>query len=544
MAMRRSFLVLVLLGFLAAAAVALGAEQNAAKHPDRPNIVVILADDLGYGGLSCQGGDLQTPHVDSLARSGVRFTNGYVSGPVCSPTRAGLNTGRYQQRFGHEFNPGPPAEASVNFGLPLTEATIAARLKAAGYTTGMFGKWHLGYRRECLPLSRGFDEFMGFPGGAHPYLNPRSDSNNPILRGYEPIDEKEYLTDAFTREAVAFVDHHAKDSKPFYLYLPYNAVHLPMDATEKYLERFPQIQDPLRRKHAAMLAAMDDGVGAVMAALQKNGLEEQTLVFFLSDNGGPTPKNTSTNKPLRGFKGQVLEGGIRIPFMISWKGHLPAGRLDDRPVIQLDIMPTAVAVAGGTMPNDRPIDGVDLMPYLTGKQAGPPHEVLFWRMGPQAAVRKGDWKLIRHEGSSGNVPVAARARRDARAGAAVAQDATAAQAAVTAAEGAAPGARRRAAARRAQAAAGDDAGSAGVAGIGPVGSVQLYNLAKDIHEDNDLAAENPEKVKELTAALDAWESHLARPLWGGRPRFQNAPASQPAGRRAGNAQGRRARRNQ
>jgi len=499
--MRYGFLVLGFSGFLASS-TAVGAEANAARVTDRPNIVVIVADDLGYGGLSCQGGDLQTPQIDSLAKGGIRFTNGYVSCPVCSPTRAGLNTGRYQQRFGHEFNPGPPAEASAAFGLPLTEVTIADRLKAAGYTTGMFGKWHLGYRREYLPVSRGFDEFFGFPGGAHPYLNPRSDSNNPIMRGYETVDEKEYLTDAFTREAVAFIDRHAKDSKPFYLYLPYNAVHLPMDTTEKYMQRFTEIQDPLRRRHAAMLAALDDGVGAVMASLRKNGLEERTLVFFFSDNGGPTLKNTSTNKPLRGFKGQVLEGGIRIPFMVAWKGHLPAGKVDDRPVIQLDIMPTAVAVAGGNMPTDRPIDGVNLMPYLTGQETKPPHDILFWRLGPQAAVRKGDWKLIRHEGAPIESRPAARARRGARAGA---------------------------------------AGSAGLDGIGPVGTVLLYNLAKDIHEDTNLAAENPDKVNELSAALDAWESQLAKPLWGGG-RARNASASQPAGARRGQARGGRGQR--
>ncbi len=495
--MRQSGIVSGFAGLLGAA-IAFGWMVGDVRAADRPNIVVILADDLGYGGLSCQGGDLQTPYIDSLARGGIRFTNGYVSCPVCSPTRAGLNTGRYQQRFGHEFNPGPDGNISPTFGLPLTEVTIADRLRAAGYTTGMFGKWHLGHTRERLPLSRGFDEFFGFPGGAHPYLKSMFGQPNSILRGYEPVDEKEYLTDAFTRESVAFINRHAKDSKPFYLYLPYNAVHTPMDTIEKYMQRFASIEDMQRRKHAAMLAAVDDGVGAVMEALRKNGLEERTLVFFLSDNGGPTPSNTSSNKPLRGYKGHVLEGGIRIPFMVAWKGHLPAGKVDDRPVIQLDIMPTAVAAAGGTMPSDRPIDGVNLLPYLTGKETKAPHEALFWRFGPQAAVRKGDWKLIRIEGPG-----------DGKKGKA----------------------------------AGDSAGGGGARGgaaIGAAGSVQLYNLAKDIHEDNDVAAANPDKVKELTAALDAWESQLMKPLWQGRGNPQRA-ASQPAGGRAGRAGGRRAR---
>jgi arylsulfatase A-like enzyme len=481
--------------------------------PRRPNIVVILADDLGYGGLSCQGGDLKTPHIDALAQSGIRFTNGYVSCPVCSPTRAGLMTGRYQQRFGHEFNPGPPRKASVAFGLPVTEVTIADRLKAAGYTTGVFGKWHLGHAPERLPSNRGFGEFFGFPGGGHRYLKAEIGSQNPIMRGDQPVDEKEYLTDAFTREAVAFIDRHAKDSKPFFLYLPYNAVHTPMEATEEYLERFPQIEDPLRRKHAAMLAAMDDGIGAVMTSLRKHDLEDRTLVIFFSDNGGPTKSNTSSNKPLRGFKGQVLEGGIRIPFIVAWKGHLPAGMVDDRPIIQLDIMPTALAVAGGSLPTDRQIDGVNLMPYLTGKLRQAPHEILFWRMGPQAAVRKGDWKLIRREDSASASQPAGKRKKNAAARA------------------------RRQRTRNANAKR-----SAGVAGIGPIGSAHLYNLATDIHEDNDLAEANPDKVKELSAALDAWESQLVKPLWRGKGKFRNRRATQPADGKVGKGQGKRGQR--
>lgn len=483
---------------------------------ERPNIVVIVADDLGYNGLSYQGGDIETPRIDSLAKSGVRFTSGYVSCPVCSPTRAGLMTGRYQQRFGHEFNPGSPSDATVTLGLPSSEVTIADRLRAAGYTTGMFGKWHLGQTRERLPLSRGFDEFLGFPGGAHAYLKSGLGTKNPILRGFEPVDEKEYLTDAFTREAVAFINRHARDDKPFFVYLPYNAVHTPMDTTDKYLQRFTQIKDPLRRKHAAMLAAMDDGVGEVVAALQKNNLEERTLIFFFSDNGGPTRSNTSSNKPLRGFKGQVLEGGIRVPFLASWKGQIPAGKVDDRPVIQLDIMPTAVAAAGGTMPTDRQIDGVNLLPYLTGPKAEVPHEALFWRMGPQTAVRKGDWKLIRvAAGSADGTP--AEARRAKRRPAAAAGNA-------------APPAINRRAARRQQAAANTKAADRGVAGVGAPGSIQLYNLARDIHEDKNLAAEHPDKVKELTAALDAWEKQLIKPLWRGKAKFESTAASQPTER--------------
>ncbi len=362
----------------------------------RPNVVVIVADDLGYMDLGVQGcQDVPTPNIDSIARSGVRFTDGYVSCPVCSPTRAGLNTGRYQQRFGHEFNPGPAAQAEAVFGLPLTETTLANRMKSLGYATGMVGKWHLGYRPELHPLRRGFDEFFGFLGGAHSYVNALADKANPILRGTEAVDEKEYLTDAFTREALAFLDRRRKE--PFFLYLTYNAVHGPMEPVEKYTSRFPGIADPRRRTFAGMLSALDTGVGAVLKTLQDNGLAENTLIFFVSDNGGPTPGNTSRNAPLRGFKGQVLEGGIRVPFMMQWKARVPAGVVYRRPVIALDIVPTAVAAAGGKIPADAALDGVSLLPFVTGKNQAAPHEALYWRFGQPAAIRKGDFKLVRQE---------------------------------------------------------------------------------------------------------------------------------------------------
>jgi len=374
----------------AAAAALTGAPLPAA--PRRPNVVIIVADDLGYADLGVQGAaDIATPHTDSIARNGVRFTNGYVSCPVCSPTRAGLMTGRYQQRFGHEFNPGPAAQAAANFGLPLTETTFAERMKKLGYATGMSGKWHLGYRSEYHPQKRGFDEYFGFLGGAHSYLNARADAANPIARGFEPVDEKEYLTDALAREAVAFIARHR--GQPFFLYLAFNAVHTPMEAPPKYLDRWKSIADPRRRTLAAMLSAMDDGVGAVLAKLRETGLEDNTLIVFVSDNGGPTPANASRNDPLRGFKGQVLEGGIRVPFLMQWKGRVPAGTVYHQPVIALDILPTAVAAAGGSIPPDARLDGVNLLPFITGKASGAPHERLHWRFGEQYALRAGGWKL-------------------------------------------------------------------------------------------------------------------------------------------------------
>jgi arylsulfatase A-like enzyme len=371
-----------------------GVEAGAAKAR-RPNIVLIVADDLGYADLGVQGcKDIPTPNIDSIAQNGVRFTNGYASCPVCSPTRAGLMTGRYQQRFGHEFNPGSAEAAVAEFGLPLTEVTLAERLKTLGYATGMFGKWHLGYRPEMHPQKRGFDEFYGFLGGAHDYLNAAGDKSNPILRGTERVPEVDYTTDVFAREAVAFIDRHRDE--PFFVYLPFNAVHLPLEALDKYKSRFAAIEDKKRHVYAAMLSAMDDGVGQVLAKLRERGLEENTMVFFISDNGGPTPQTTSSNQPLRGYKGQVLEGGIRVPFFVQWKGHIPAGKVDGRPVVSLDIHPTALAVAGAAS-QESGLDGVSLLPLLTQEKDGAPHESLFWRFGEQSAVRVGDWKLLQQK---------------------------------------------------------------------------------------------------------------------------------------------------
>jgi arylsulfatase A-like enzyme len=363
-----------------------------AADSQKPNIVLIVADDLGAGEIVCGGQqEIPTPHIQSIARAGVCFTNAYVSCPVCSPTRAGLMTGRYQQRFGHEFNPGPATDADERFGLPLEEITLAGGLKKLGYATGMVGKWHLGYRPKFRPLDRGFDEFFGFLGGAHSYVDAKADATNPILRGNDPVDEKEYLTDAFAREAVAFIERHK--SEPFFLYLPFNATHAPLQAPDKYTNRFSQIGDARRRTYAAMLSAMDDAVGAVVEKLRASQLEENTLVFFIGDNGGPTPRTSSKNDPLSGFKGQVWEGGIRVPFVAQWKGHLPEGKVYGEPVIALDILPTAVAAAGGSASSGPPLDGVNLLPYLSGEKTGSPHEMLYWRFGPQWAIRKGNLKL-------------------------------------------------------------------------------------------------------------------------------------------------------
>ncbi len=364
--------------------------QEKKKRP--PNIVILLADDLGYADVGFHGGkDIATPNIDALAKSGTRFTSGYVSGPYCSPTRAGLLTGRYQTRFGHEFNP-----AGGKQGMPTGETTIAQRLARLGYATALIGKWHLGSDDKMTPPERGFQDFFGFLGGAHSYFPGKG---KDIFRGGKAVDEKEYLTDAIARESLAFIDKNA--AKPFFLYMAFNAVHTPMQATEKYLNRFPNIKAKDRRTYAAMLSAMDDAIGQVMAKLREKGLEEDTLIFFFSDNGGPTMVgttiNASINFPLRGSKRQLLEGGVRVPFVMTWKGRVPAGKTYDNPIIQLDILPTAIAAAGGEVKADWKLEGVNLLPYVEGANKSVPHEMLFWRFGDQMAARKGDWKMVRYD---------------------------------------------------------------------------------------------------------------------------------------------------
>jgi arylsulfatase A-like enzyme len=417
-----------------------------AEVSPKPNILIIVGDDLGYADVGFHGcKDIPTPNLDALAASGVRFTNGYVSGPYCSPTRAGLLTGRYQQRFGHEFNPSEP-----NDGLPLSEITLADRLKTAGYATGLIGKWHLGELPAMAPPKRGFDEFFGFLSGGHSYF-----TSGQILRGTEEVKEMDYTTDAFGREAVAFIEKHK--AHPWFLYLAFNAVHTPMHATEDRLAKFANITNGQRRTYDAMLLAMDEAIGVVRNKLGDSGLDKNTLVCFISDNGGPTMKgvtiNGSRNQPLRGSKRTTLEGGIRVPFVVSWKDKIKPA-VYDQPVIQLDLHSTALALAGVEKKAEWKLDGVNLLPFLTGEKTGAPHDALYWRFGKQMALRMGDWKLVRYDNHV-------------------------------------------------------DLGTSGVS------SVKLYNLASDIGETNDLSASKAEKVREMQAKWDAWNSTLVKPIWGG-----------------------------
>jgi len=419
----------------------------------KPNIIVLLGDDMGYHDVSIHGStEIPTPNIDSIARNGIRCTNGYVSGPYCSPTRAGLMTARYQTRFGHEFNEG---QATPHFGLSLKETTIAQRLKDLGYATYAVGKWHLGHGLEFRPMRRGFDEFYGTVANT-PYYHPPQFVDSRVGPEAQRVEDPEfYTTRAYAKRCTEIIE--ANKDRPFFLYMAWNAVHAPSQAPQPTLDRFKNAKTEIRRDQAAITAEMDDGVGKILAKLRELKLEENTLIFFLSDNGGPQPGQRTDNTPLKGYKSSTWEGGIRVPFFVQWKGRLPKGKAYDKPVIQLDIQPTALAAAGGSLKQEWRLDGVNLLPYLTGKNSARPHETLYWRFGPQWAIRKGDWKLVQASEEKMLPPIALPKM--------------------------------------------------------PVGPVHLYNLANDISESNDLAAKHPEKVRELTAAYEAWNKELAPPSW-------------------------------
>jgi arylsulfatase A-like enzyme len=440
---------------LAALLLAPPASLQAADAP-KPNILVILADDLGYADLGCQGSkQVVSPQIDSIAANGVRFTAGYITAPQCQPSRAGLLTGRYQNRFGFEAN----ASAAS---LPPGEPTFGDRFKAAGYVTGMIGKWHLGDREKMRPYDRGFDESFWHPNGGVLFPDKKTGFLPNLYRGGEPVQEKAYSTDAFGREACAFIDRHQR--QPFFLYLAFVPPHWPMQAKPRHLAQYAHIPDLHRRTMLGMMASLDENAGRVLAKLRETKLEENTLVFFLSDNGGPTGRarpqpdakfqygqNTSKNDPCRGMKGQLLEGGIRVPFLAQWKGRIAAGKTYDQPVISLDILPTALAAAGIQPDPGWKLDGANLLPFLTGGEQGAPHESLCWRFRfpPKEpalhrwAIRQGDWKLVK----DGKEPLA------------------------------------------------------------------LYNLANDIGESKNLVTGQPERAAAMKAAYNTWDSQNMEPLW-------------------------------
>ncbi len=431
----------------------------------KPNVLVIIADDLGYHDVGFQGSkEIPTPHLDKLAAQSLRCTNGYVSHPFCSPTRAGIMTARYQHRFGHENNPAWLPE-STTAGLSLNATTFPSLMQKAGYTTGAVGKWHLGAHPQFHPNKRGFDEYFGALGGGHVYFpgaGGGAEYNIPLNRNGKDEPQTKYLTEHFGDEAAAYVGRHAGEAKPWMLYLAFNAPHTPLQAPKEWLEKLKHIENNSRRTYAAMVCALDAAIGSVMAKLDETKQRENTLIYFVSDNGGPnlagkSGTNFTDNSPLRGAKGMVYEGGMRVPFLVSWPAKIKPGTYD-QPVIALDFLPTALAAAelADLMPKN--LDGVNLLPFLTGEKSGAPHELLFWRTGGPGgnnAVRRGNMKLVRNGKTE----------------------------------------------------------------------PELYDLAADVGESRNLAAEKPEIVKELVAAIAEWEKGTIAPT------FESPKAGKPAAKK-------------
>ena len=426
----------------------------------KPNIVFLFCDDAGYADFGFQGSKImKTPNLDKLAKSGVKFTQGYVTDATCAPSRAGLMTGKYQQRFGYEeINvPGYMSENSKflgdDMGLPLDQVTMADYLKKLGYTSAMIGKWHLGDADRFHPLKRGFDEFYGFRGGDRSYYAYKDalKGNNLDKRmenGFGNFEEpKGYATDVFGEKAVSFIERN-KD-KPFFLYLAFNAVHTPMEATPEDLKKFPELVGT-RQEVAAMTLALDRACGNVFDKLKELGLEENTIIVFSNDNGGPTDNNASINLPLAGTKSNHLEGGLRVPFLISWPAQLKPNQVYNYPVSTLDLLPTFYAAGGGNVSDLAAIDGVNLMPFIKGENTKRPHELMYWKKENRGVIRENDWKLIRF----------------------------------------------------------------------PDRPAELYDISKDIAEQNDLATKYPERVRKMYKQMFAWELTLERPLWMLRREFE------------------------
>ncbi len=365
----------------------------------KPNIIVILADDLGYADVGYHGGEeIPTPNIDFLATNGVQFSTGYAMAPVCGPSRAGLLTGRYQNRFGFEDNPGGPFRQTEETKkvIPLSEVTLGEQLKKNGYTTAWIGKDHQEKLEEFHPINRGFDEFFGFVNGASTYFSNKNKKQS-LQRGTTPVnDESEYLTDAFGREAVKFIKKNKEN--PFFLYLPFNAVHGPLEAKKEDLQHFKNIKNVKRRTLAAMHMAMDRNIGNIIETLNTLDLDENTLIFFYSDNGGKPEGNYSYNYPLKGKKGMVLEGGIRVPFLMYWNGTIKGGQKKDFPVAAIDIYPTILSAINSDVKVENELDGIDLMPFLNNEEVVPEDRYIYWRFLYQWAIRNNDWKLLKLKG--------------------------------------------------------------------------------------------------------------------------------------------------
>ena len=419
---------------------------------DLPNIIVLLSDDAGYADFGFQPhvrDDFKnlTPRIDSIAKAGCRFSNAYMSGCVCSPSRAGLMTGRYQQRFGHDNNIPP---GYMKGGLPLSETFGSKRLQSIGYKTGVTGKWHLGYPVDYQPNRRGFDYFYGCLQGSRKYFPIENVSPHRVfLENEKPTAEKGYVTDRIGDAACRFIEKH-KDA-PFFLFVSFTATHGPLDAKDEHLNQLKHIRKLRRRKNAGLMVSLDENVGKILDRLKALDLEKDTMVIFTNDNGGQT-QTAANNEPLRGRKGQLWEGGIRVPMAIRWPGRISAGTVIDDPVISLDLLPTFFAAAERTVDPAWNLDGLSLFKLLTGEVDSVPGRKLYWRRNGAAgaiAVRQGQWKMIHLRNEDG-------------------------------------------------------------------AEARLFDLDGDIGEMRNLAEENPEVLRELVDAANDWESELAQPLWGPR----------------------------
>ena len=356
---------------------------------ERPHIVFLLADDLGWSDVGFHGGEIETKHLDRLAESGARLDAFYVQ-PVCSPTRAALMTGRYPMRMGLQVGVIRPF---ADYGLPLDERMLPAVLQEAGYVTAICGKWHLGlHAPEFLPTRRGFDHQYGHYVGALDYFTHRRDGGFDWHRNDEVCRDEGYTTTLIGDEAVRLIAAH-DPSKPLFLYVPFNAPHTPLQAPEEYLSRYEHIENKKRRAYAAMVHCLDDQVGRITAAIEDRGMTEQTLFIFCSDNGGPT-RHGATNGPLRAGKGTLYEGGVRVAACAAWPGHIEAGGVVEEPMHIVDWYPTLLNLAGASLDQEHPLDGKDILPVLTAGESSPHEEILLNTTPTGGALRRGDWKIV------------------------------------------------------------------------------------------------------------------------------------------------------
>ena len=441
----------------------------------RPNILFILADDLGWGDVGFHGSEIKTPAIDALAAAGTRLEQFYVQ-PVCSPTRAAFMTGRYPMRYGLHVGVVRPW---AQYGLPLDERLLPQALKEAGYETAITGKWHLGHFEPAyLPTHRGFDHQYGHYNGALDYNTHERDGGHDWHRDDKVNRDEGYSTHLIAREASRLITDH-DTSKPLFLYVPFNAVHAPHQVPERYTEPYANLKGN-RRTYAGMLAAMDEAIGQIIGALEKKGLRDNTLIFFCSDNGGPAPGVVTSNGPLRAGKGTLYEGGVRVPAVVAWTGKIKAGAVVDAPLHMVDWFPTLVKLAGGSLAQKNPLDGRDAWPAITQGAASPHDDMLFNITPIGGAVRVGDWKLVvggqysEIEGGEGGGGKAGKKGKKA---------------------GAADGPR-----------------------------VELFNHKADPYEKTNLAAQEPARVKELQARLDAYTKATVPSKQAAQPAGYKVPA--------------------